>query len=238
MRNRHGLARRLTVATGILLAICVGVGAIAALSSANDQAETSQLFTVKSVSNEIFENPESKSPGLSCSSVFQPTEFARFSLGEEVDGLRVEAVRRRCVSRTEGPSIPENFVSYIYGDCDARSGEGVCAPPVEIQTWPACHRSFADYQEMPGVSMEHDSLQSMGRARIAKFDGGLRAEIYTADSTVVIFGMNQRQVDAALSSVQRESEDSPATQISSGAPKQILDAPEAGSMKGELSCGR
>lgn len=39
-----------------------------------------------------------------------------------------------------------NFASLIYGDCEASSDAG-CAPPLEIQTWPACERNAGTYEK-------------------------------------------------------------------------------------------
>lgn len=219
-------------------------GAIVLLSSAEGQQKAAPLlsfeneptaFTVEKVNNDVADGLLGQNE--SCTSAYEPTNFARFSLGKSFGALELDTVRRRCVE-ARGEQVPdEDFVSYLYGQCNPTIGEGICAPPVEIQSWPACKRSLADYEVMPGQPMLPESLVSKGMAKVAKFDNGLRAEVYTADSTVVIYGMSQRQVDEALAVVRLEDPDAPANQIlDTDIAPHALKAPEAGAMEGRLSC--
>ena len=74
------------------------------------------------------------SPGLSFFDVPQALAFHEFPLydaGDRVDGLPLVAVL--------GRDDTADFVSFVYGDCTAGDDEG-CAPPAEVQVWPACRR--------------------------------------------------------------------------------------------------
>jgi hypothetical protein len=57
--------------------------------------------------------------------------FAEYDAGGSVDGIEREAIVTNCGKRP--------FVTYIYGTCHATSDMG-CAPPLEVQSWSACHR--------------------------------------------------------------------------------------------------
>src|SRR3989304_3179942 len=75
--------------------------------------------------------------------------------------------------------------SFVYGDCVAADDTG-CAPPAEIQVWPACRRALALYDaQAPGGPVA-------GRVGVrgvpaASLDDGRRLEIQTGRSTVVVF---------------------------------------------------
>ena len=57
--------------------------------------------------------------------------FTEYSVGRSFDGIDFESRQTSCSKRP--------FVTYIYGTCHATSDTG-CAPPLEVQTWSACHR--------------------------------------------------------------------------------------------------
>jgi hypothetical protein len=57
--------------------------------------------------------------------------FTEYSAGESVGGHELEARVPTCWKRRS--------VTYIYGTCHATSDTG-CSPPVQVQTWSACHR--------------------------------------------------------------------------------------------------
>jgi hypothetical protein len=53
--------------------------------------------------------------------------------------------------------VRANYVGYIYGDCSIASGDEACAPPLEVQVWPACIRNHSTYQltPTPGSQLPH-----------------------------------------------------------------------------------
>lgn len=57
--------------------------------------------------------------------------FTEYSAGHSVAGIQFETRETSCSKRP--------FVTYIYGTCHATSDMG-CSPPLEVQTWSACHR--------------------------------------------------------------------------------------------------
>jgi len=111
-------------------------------------------------------------------------EFPLYDAGGRVDGLPLVAVHRR--------NDTAEFVSFVYGDC-AAGGDAGCAPPAEIQVWPACRRSLALYGpgEVDGVAPEPVVLRGVGGAL---FDEGTRLELETRGATVVVFGDSHARV--------------------------------------------
>jgi hypothetical protein len=144
-------------------------------------------------------------------------EFPLFDAGERVDGLPLTAVLRR-----EGPS---DFVTFVYGDCAAGDDAG-CAPPVEVQVWPACGRNLHLYESgRAGTPVpEHTTVRGVPAAF---FEDGLRLELQTSRSTVVVFGDSRarvRRVAAALRAVGKPPSTEP------------LTPPTPGAVEGTLSC--
>ena len=58
--------------------------------------------------------------------------FPEYDAGPKVADIERETVVTNCGRRP--------FVTYIYGTCHATSDMG-CSPPLEVQTWSACHRA-------------------------------------------------------------------------------------------------
>ena len=107
--------------------------------------------------------------------------FPVYSLGPSFQGLPLVAVLRRHDAKTRSrETIEANYVSFVYGDCNPEP-DG-CAPPLEVQTWPACTRVPADIDSPP------DGRIVVRGAPASFFEGGRRLEVVTGSSTVVIFG--------------------------------------------------
>ena len=111
-------------------------------------------------------------------------DFPLYDAGDQVDGLPLTAVLRR-----DGTA---DFVSFVYGDCAARDDEG-CAPPVEVQVWPACRRNLDLYASgRPGTPVPEPTT---ARGVPAAFlDDGTRLELQTGRSTVVVFADSRARV--------------------------------------------
>ena len=103
-------------------------------------------------------------------------EFPLYYAGEEVDGLPLAAVLRRDESA--------DYVSFVYGACTPSPDSG-CAPPAEVQVWPSGVRSAGSYDASPGAPVLEPSRI---RGRPAAFVGdGMQLELYTEESTIVVF---------------------------------------------------
>lgn len=107
-----------------------------------------------------------------------------YSAGERVDGLPLAAVLRR-----DGTA---SHVSFIYGDCTA-GGDAGCAPPAEVQVWPACRRNLGLYaSEAPlRPAVEPTTIRGVPAAF---FDDGTRLELQAGRSTVVVFASSRVRV--------------------------------------------
>jgi hypothetical protein len=124
-------------------------------------------------------------------------EFALYNAGNDVAGLPLVAILRR-------NDPPTNWVSFIYGDCTPTGGAG-CAPPAEVQIWPACRRNPAIFAKSVGAPRAESTISIRG-VPAAFYEEGTRLEIQTGRSTVVIFGESRElisQVAAALRGVNR-----------------------------------
>ena len=144
-------------------------------------------------------------------------EYPLYFAGDRVDGHALVAVVRR--------SGAAEFVSFIYGDCTPAGEEG-CAPPLEIQVWPACRRHLALYEASPGTpALERTTVRGVPAALL---DGGTRLELQTGRATVVVFGDTRvrlariarslRPVDAGIAHVD------------------ALPPPAVGAVEGTLGC--
>ena len=144
-------------------------------------------------------------------------EFPLFDAGERVDGLPLTAILRRDDSA--------DLVSFVYGDCAAGEEAG-CAPPVEVQVWPACRRNLHLYDSGRLGAPVPEGATVRG-VPAAFFEDGLRLELQASRATIVVFGDSRarvRRAAAALRSFGRP----PSTAA--------LPAPEPGAVEGTLSC--
>jgi hypothetical protein len=145
-------------------------------------------------------------------------DFPVYSAGDTVDGLPLVAVLRN-------QSETANFVSFIYGDCVA-SGERGCAPPAEVQVWPACVRNISLYGGPMSPPFERRSVRG---APAFEFEEGHRLEIQTGESTVVVFGRSPELVDHVSARLRGVN-----------LPVQAADRlpePARGALEGKLACG-
>jgi hypothetical protein len=116
--------------------------------------------------------PES-SPMLARARAFG--EFPLYYASERVDGLPLTAVLQRDDTAT--------FVSFVYGDCTPGDDAG-CAPPAEIQVWPACRRNLAFYDGSPATGSVATTIRGVPALTL---DDGTHLELQTGRSTVVVF---------------------------------------------------
>jgi hypothetical protein len=161
-----------------------------------------------------------------------------------------------------GSYLRSNFVSFAYGDCqpapDADSPD--CSPPLEIQSWPICERNASSYPlpqwagipELPRAPTEfrdvpaalfdevmrvgEQSSSTLSQSELDESDG-LRIEIYTGDTTIVIFADDATVARDAADAVRAQLPDQPPTagpDPTGGTGS--LPPPLPGAMKGALQC--
>jgi hypothetical protein len=117
-----------------------------------------------------------------------------------------------------------NDVDFIYGDCTPEPQSG-CAPPIEIQVWPACARNLSMYSESVPGGFQPTTVRGVAGAFL---DEGRRLELQTGNVTVVIFATSHDQalrVASALRGLNRA--------LAAG---QRLPPPVAGALSGGATC--
>jgi hypothetical protein len=142
--------------------------------------------------------------------------FPVYNAGPSVDGFPLVAVLRR----TDGPT---NYISFIYGTCQVTGDDG-CAPPIEVQVWPACVRNPFLYDS----SGPANTKTVVRGVPAAVFEDGLRLEIQTGAATVVIFARDPSQVSLIARALRGVNVP---VQAEEGLP-----APAAGALTGKLNC--
>ncbi len=141
-----------------------------------------------------------------------------YSAGDRVDGLPLSAILQR--------DDTAQFVSFVYGDCE-QSGDAGCAPPAEVQVWPACRRNLALYEDAFSSGGSPEPITVRG-VPAALFDEGTRLELETQQSTIVVFADARARVlriAAALRSLDGS--------VPRGYP---LPAPHRGEEQGAMGC--
>jgi len=177
------------------------------------------LVLLRSGDAEANARPDAPKSTFSVARAKAFSDFPVYDAGDSVEGLPLVAELRRVGGAA-------NYVSFIYGDCVAVDDYG-CAPPIEIQIWPACVRNPSLYAG-PGAPVG-DKVTVRG-VPAAFYEDGRRLEVQTGISTVVVFGRTQADVVAAADALRgvnvpvRPSDD--------------LPTPAAGALDGSLRCGR
>jgi hypothetical protein len=147
------------------------------------------------------------------------TEFPVYSAGSAVDGLPLVAVLRR--------DDTANYVSFVYGECDATNETG-CAPPAEVQVWPACGRNPSLYAGPRAPVSPVPTPTTVRGVPAAFFEDGARLEIQTGASTVVVFGESRERVLRVADALRGVNVDV--------LPGSTLPAPAPGALDGTLRC--
>ena len=150
--------------------------------------------------------------------------FSAFYLGDSFSGHALTKTLRVCNKPYPGEGVRGNYISYIYGDCVPGSDSG-CAPPVEVQSAPACERKpsrrtrrRARRHKVRGVP----AVQLRGESRI---------ELFTGDATILIFGRTPAEVRRAA----RALKSIPGSPVS--VPAHVrLPKPLRGALTGKLRC--
>lgn len=157
-------------------------------------------------------------PGFTLQQARAFEDFPLLYAGDRADGLPLVALLRR--------SDTADFVSFVYGDCVPSEDAG-CAPPAEIQVWPACRRYLALYgsEALAGAAAERTSIRGVPAALL---DEGTRVELQTGSSTVVVFA-DSRARAASIARMLRPLAEP-------GLPGERLPPPAPGAREGTLAC--
>jgi hypothetical protein len=178
---------------------------------------------------------------MPCTGPDHAANFPVYSAGPSAGGLGVSEVIRNCVPPETDSAGRANYVSYLYGICPelADGTADACAPPLEVQTWPACERSLADYELAPGEPYPHEELGQLDGVPAYSFDDGTRVELYTGEATIVIFSAEPQLIDDAVALLQLEPTSQPPGEPTDAADDQgaQLPDPAPGALSGDLSCG-
>jgi hypothetical protein len=179
----HATPRAIALAVGILgLGAAVGGGLTLNAASPGASAQTPASTAVTAAA----------SPVLPCTRPDEPLNFGAYSLGPRFEGLPLTAAKRVCHVARPGapPQMRSNAVNYIYGTCKPPMGDGGCAAPIAVQTWPYCERPVL----MPTHHNPRSGRVDVRGAPADIFEDGLRLEVYTGNSTVIIYGLDRAQV--------------------------------------------
>lgn len=177
--------------TSVLLLLAVaGLGVLAFAWSAGSSSGSQE----KSEGNTL-PTREVVADTLRCTGSSEKPNFETFGLGDSYRGLELVETLRRCDEPYPGEPVAANYVSYIYGDCKlekVEEGRVGCQPPLEVQTWPSCHRSLADYPAE--MIREASRVPDAGGAAVINFEDD-RMEIYTGEATVVLFSSDAETLE-------------------------------------------
>lgn len=176
---------------------------------------------------------------LPCTEPGEPINFEVFSAGPAVAGVPMTAVARRCDAGALADEATSNYFAYIYGKCQPQDGTG-CLPPLQIRSYPACQRNFAEYS-FEGKPLPHKELAPVGAARVIEIEFLVdhRIEIYTGDSTVVISAADWSLAEKALQLLKGQPRgEVPVATASSLAqePRERLDPPVKEAIEGDPPC--
>lgn len=119
-------------------------------------------------------------------------DFPVYYVGETFDAHPLVAVlRRKDTGSHPDEPIRANYVSFIYGDCDA-GGDLGCAPPLEVQTSPACLYTPEDIALVP------DEIVQARGVNAFLYDEGHKVVLVAGAATITIYGGSREEVVTAV----------------------------------------
>lgn len=239
---RKRLRRALWVAA--LMVVSAAAAGTLALATAGEKAAEDEAPEVIYQGTTDPKDGESSPARLGCTGLEEPTNFTAYSLGGAVEGEPLTRILRRCDAPYPGEAIRANYLSYIYGDCKVVEEEG-CAPPIEIQTWPACERSIASYSDdgIAGDGLLNQLVSERGVPG-AHFENGHWVELYAGESTIVVFANESVNLDVLIDEVRAEPSKGEVAEPLSDAERDAaglevggdLPEPVPGALEGTLEC--
>lgn len=116
--------------------------------------------------------------------------------GPEVAGLPLEAIVQGWSTNRHARQQGRRRINwtFMYGDCTPPPTEGGCAPPLEVQIWSACVRSFGS------IKFRKRHLYGFQGAKATGGGGRYEIspmEIFTGRTTIVIFGNEKLLIKTA-----------------------------------------
>lgn len=148
--------------------------------------------------------------------------------GAEVTGLQLEVVLRgRATNRhARQQGRRAAYWTFVYGDCTPPPVEGGCAPPLEVQVWSACVRSFSSITFRKRHLYKFRGTRATGGSDLYEV---VPMEIFTGRTTIVVFGNDKSLIKSAARELREVHQDA-------ASPR--LPPPAAGSIRGKLPCQR
>jgi hypothetical protein len=173
-------------------------------------------------------------------------QFALYSGGASTDGYSLTNVDQielppTAALQQAGITNWNNSVTFEYGTCTpaGTGNEWGCPDPVQIQIWPACDRTLADYPKSGTYGQSYSESQTLGVPSAVFDEGdGSRLELYTGDVTIVIWAPSlaeEQKVAANLSPANKLAVDAGGTVGPDGS-YLALPAPVDGALTGQLAC--
>jgi hypothetical protein len=156
-----------------------------------------------------------------------PDDFRRYFVGQSFERLQLVKRMRRLDRRVYRGEIRANYVSFLYGSCRPPTG-APCPYPLEVQNWPACERNLSSYSQTPKGPPFRPKRVTIRGAPAAIFEEGYRVEVYTGNTTVVVFATSTGRARRAADAIQSED-----GKIKPGEP---LPPPVPGALEGKLVC--
>lgn len=166
--------------------------------------------------------------------------YGLFASGDSFSGVPLVAVTRR--RDNPNPRLPvtakpsrANWVSFIYAsDCVYDEFGIACANMAQVQVWPVCERNLSVYVRARQEGDVRIEMTTVRGVPAALFEGESMLEIYSGDSTIVLFARDKAQLlelASELSSVNAFALDRPGV-----GREQALPQPAAGAMDGTMAC--
>lgn len=145
-----------------------------------------------------------------------PIPVRSYDLGDAFAGLELTSHEKLCLTPptdvpvTSGPTEAVGYASVVYGSCTPTRSAG-CYPPLNVQSWPECARNPNSYgsggaRPGPEITLMSDALWVPTAPWIPAltFEDGRRLEIYSGDTTIVVFSANPRLAGAAASALAKK----------------------------------
>jgi hypothetical protein len=165
--------------------------------------------------------------------------YGLFAPGASFQGVPLAAVTR--VLTEPNPRLKNlkprraNWVNFIYASgCAAKGAEVGCERMVQVQVWPACERNRSVYTRASEVGDVELVMTEVRGVPAAYFEREQRLEVYTGDSTIVLFGDDDTDLFELAKSV--SSVNSATLGRARVEANAALAQPAAGSLSGQLTC--